>query len=94
MKNFQYQLVWQTQVETLRQEITGFWTKEGAMANSEAFESGAQRKNIGLMMDVQDPAHQKKHIKAIWPESGMVYVGKTAQGAHQRVVYFSDAQIA
>lgn len=61
---------------------------------NEAFVSGSQRKNIGLMMEVQDSAHQKKYNDAIWPESGMVYVGKTAQGAHQRVVYFSDAHIA
>lgn len=59
-----------------------------------AFIAGAQRKNIGLMMDVQDPIQQQKYNDAIWPLSGMVYVGKTPEGAHQRVVYFSDAHIA
>jgi hypothetical protein len=162
MNNFRYQCVWQTKDEALKQEITAFWIKEGAMANSaaaaqrlpqviflareengtiaavssiyeqyneqlknsfyymrtfiptrfqetniapqliihirdylnESFVSGSQRKNIGLILEVQDPVLQKKHNDAIWPESGMVYVGKNAQGAHQRVVYFSDAHIA
>jgi len=61
---------------------------------NEAFVAGAQRQNIGLMMEVQDPVLQQKHNDAIWPQSGMVFVGKTAQGAHQRVVYFNDAHIA
>lgn len=61
---------------------------------NEAYVSGSQRKNIGLMMEIQDPIQQQKYNDAIWPTSGMVYVGKTEQGAHQRVVYFTDAHIA
>lgn len=58
------------------------------------FESGKQIKCIGLMMEVYDTDIQQPYPDAIWPESGMVYVGKNAQGAQQRVFYFSNANIA
>lgn len=58
------------------------------------FESGKQTKCIGLMMEVYDADIQQRYPDAIWPESGMVYVGKNAQGAQQRVFYFTDANIA
>ena len=60
---------------------------------NEQFVKGQQSKNIGLMMEVVDPAHQQKYNDAIWGKSGMVFVGKSPSGAHQRVFYFTDARI-
>lgn len=47
----------------------------------------------GLLMIIENDALRNQRTKAVWPASGMVFVGYTAQGHHIRVGYFKGARI-
>lgn len=48
---------------------------------------------VGLLMIVQNEAVKKLRNEAIWPASGMVYIGNDKEGHHMRVYYFHGARI-
>jgi GNAT superfamily N-acetyltransferase len=48
---------------------------------------------VGVFLQITAP-ELKERKEAVWPTSGMVYLGKSAQGHHLRVAYFPGAHIA
>ncbi len=48
---------------------------------------------IGLITLVENEALKEKRNEAIWPASGMVYIGNSNEGHHIRVYYFKGAHI-
>jgi hypothetical protein len=48
---------------------------------------------IGLITLVENQRMKEKRNEAIWPASGMVYIGNSKQGNHIRVYYFRGAHI-
>jgi hypothetical protein len=47
----------------------------------------------GLVIIIQNKEMRQQRTKAVWPASGMVFAGYTAQGYHIRVGYFKGARI-
>lgn len=48
---------------------------------------------IGLITLVENNRLKEKRNEAIWPASGMVYIGNSRDGHHIRVYYFKGARI-
>lgn len=48
---------------------------------------------IGIITLVENPRLKKYRNEAIWPASGMVYIGNSGEGHHIRVYYFKGARI-
>jgi hypothetical protein len=48
---------------------------------------------IGVITLVENQRMKEKRNEAIWPASGMVYIGNSGEGHHIRVYYFKDARI-
>lgn len=49
---------------------------------------------IGLITLVENPSLKEHRNEAIWPASGMVYIGNSKEGHHIRVYYFKGARIS
>lgn len=47
----------------------------------------------GMLMIVENEALRQQRTKAVWPASGMVFVGYNSKGHHIRVGYFKGARI-
>jgi hypothetical protein len=47
---------------------------------------------IGLLALIENK-HLKERSLAVWPASGMVYIGNSREGKHIRVYYFKGARI-
>lgn len=48
---------------------------------------------IGIITLVENPRLREHRNEAVWPASGMVYIGNTGSGQHIRVYYFKGARI-
>lgn len=48
---------------------------------------------IGIMTLVENQRIKEYRNEAIWPASGMVYIGNSGEGHHIRVYYFKGARI-
>jgi hypothetical protein len=48
---------------------------------------------IGLITLVENERIKENRNEAIWPASGMVYIGNSKEGHHIRVYYFKGAEI-
>jgi hypothetical protein len=48
---------------------------------------------IGIITLVENKRIQENRNEAIWPASGMVYIGNSGEGHHIRVYYFKGARI-
>jgi hypothetical protein len=48
---------------------------------------------VGLAVVVSDPQTMRRHPAAIWPETGLMYVGLLNDGGHLRIRYFDEAEI-
>lgn len=48
---------------------------------------------IGIVAHLENDPMRVNSRAAIWPGSGMVYIGNTAEGHHIRVYYFKGARI-
>ena len=49
---------------------------------------------IGIITLVENPRIRENRNEAIWPASGMVYIGNSGEGHHIRVYYFKGARIS
>jgi len=49
---------------------------------------------IGLITLVENERLKQHRNEAIWPASGMVYIGNSGEGHHIRVYYFKGARIS
>jgi hypothetical protein len=58
---------------------------------SERFVTGEDRRAIGVLFTVESPILQQHVPQAIWPQTGFVFVGEDARGAHVRVHWFPGA---
>ncbi|HKL52742.1 MAG TPA: hypothetical protein VJ902_02200 [Wenzhouxiangellaceae bacterium] len=58
-----------------------------------SFASGSDTSGRGLYMEIENPVIQRHRNEAVWPSSGMVFVGFNARGDHCRVRYFPGARI-
>lgn len=47
----------------------------------------------GLLMIIENEAIKQQRTKAVWPASGMVFAGFTAEGHHIRVGYFKGVRV-
>ncbi len=56
-------------------------------------QSDPEKKFKGMLMIVENEALREQRTKAIWPATGMVFIGYTPQGYPMRVAYFKDARI-
>ena len=48
---------------------------------------------IGIITMVENAQLKEHRNEAVWPASGMVYIGNSAEGHHIRVYYFKGARI-
>lgn len=48
---------------------------------------------IGIITMVENAMLKEHRNEAVWPASGMVYIGNSAEGHHIRVYYFKGARI-
>lgn len=58
------------------------------------FTSGADTSGRGLYMEIENPIIQRHRNEAVWPSSGMTFVGYNVRGDHCRVRYFPGAVIS
>lgn len=58
------------------------------------FISDVDSSGRGLYMEIENPIIQRYRNEAVWPSSGMVFVGCNARGDHCRVRYFPGAKIS
>ena len=58
------------------------------------FTSGADTSGRGLYMEIENPIIKRHRNEAVWPSSGMVFVGYNARGDHCRVRYFPGARLS
>jgi len=54
---------------------------------------GSSNKFKGMVMVIENEEIKKQRTKAVWPGSGMVFIGYTREGHHLRVSYFRNARI-
>src|SRR5690606_40096147 len=52
-----------------------------------------EEKTIGIITVVENARLKHFRNEAVWPASGMVYIGNTPKGHHVRVYYFKGARI-
>lgn len=57
------------------------------------FTGGVDSRGRGLYMEIENPVIKRCRNEAVWPSSGMVFVGCSARGDHCRVRYFPGARI-
>jgi hypothetical protein len=57
----------------------------------ERFTSGADRRGAGTAVEVESEVLQRDFRPAIWPQTGLAFIGKNASGWHVRVRYFPGA---
>jgi hypothetical protein len=55
---------------------------------SELFRAGQDRTAIGILFRVQSEILKRHVPQAIWPQTGFVFIGEDAHGAHLRVHWF------
>lgn len=58
------------------------------------FTSGADTSGRGLYMEIESPIIKRHRNEAVWPSSGMVFVGYNARGDHCRVRWFPGARLS
>jgi GNAT superfamily N-acetyltransferase len=54
---------------------------------------GSEPEAIGILLQLTAPVLQQK-TEAVWPKSGMIFVGRSPRGEDLRVYYFRGARIA
>ena len=61
----------------------------------ERFRRGVDREVLGLYAEMENRSIIRRRNEAVWKDHGMnfVFIGRTANGNHKRVWYFSDARI-
>lgn len=64
----------------------------GRDALADRFVSGADRRGIGILWEVQNDLLKRLFPQAIWPRTEFVFIGETPSGSHLRVYYFPGAQ--
>jgi hypothetical protein len=57
----------------------------------ERFASGADRRGIGVLFEVENEALKRSYPQAVWPRLEFVFIGETPSGSHIRVHYFPGA---
>lgn len=60
---------------------------------NDRFVAGHNPEIIGMMVEAENEALKTKHTQAVWPYSGMVFIGYNQRGDHVRVYYFDGAHI-
>ncbi|MEM7114422.1 MAG: hypothetical protein AAF614_18450 [Chloroflexota bacterium] len=60
---------------------------------NDRFVAGHDQHIIGILVEAENEILKTKHTLAIWPHSGMVFVGYNQRGDHIRVFYFDGARI-
>ena len=60
---------------------------------NERFVSGEDTSAVGMLVEIENERLKRKRNQAVWPISGMVYVGNNRRGDHVRVWYFTGARI-
>lgn len=56
-------------------------------------QSDGDPKCIGVITTVENDRIRQYRREAVWPASGMVYIGKTPKGHHVRVYYFDGVEV-
>ena len=59
---------------------------------AERFASGADRRAIGVLFDVESTALKHAGCQAVWPLVGSTFIGLGPDGSHVRVNYFPGAR--
>lgn len=79
--------------EFRRHEIGFRMLMETVSYHRQQFASGQDTRGLGLYMEIEN-SHIKQHRnEALWPLSGLAFVGVNARGDHCRVAYFEDARL-
>ena len=58
---------------------------------TERFVSGADRRSIGVLFEIESPILKRFFPDAIWARTRFVFIGENARGDHVRVFYFPGA---
>lgn len=70
----------------------GLWAKSVAFHEA-MFVAGSDQRGRGMYVAVQHAAGQEHFTEAVWPVSGLSYVGPAEGGGDGRVRYFRGARI-
>jgi hypothetical protein len=63
----------------------------GREALAERFVSGADRRGIGIIFEVESELLKRHFPQAVWPRTQFTFIGETPNGSHVRVYYFPGA---
>jgi hypothetical protein len=55
------------------------------------FASGADRRAIGIVFELENEVVKRSFPQAIWPRTEFAFIGETSTGSHVRVCYFPGA---
>jgi len=55
------------------------------------YASGADRRAIGIVFEVESEILKRYFPDAVWPRTGFAFIGETPAGSHVRVFYFPGA---
>lgn len=79
--------------EFRRHEIGFQMLMETVRYHREQFASGQDTRGLGLYMEIENPVIKQHRNQALWPLSGLAFVGVNARGDHCRVSYFEGARV-
>lgn len=79
--------------EYRRHEIGFQMLLETVKYHRERFASGKDTRGLGLYMEIENPHIKQHRNQALWPLSGLAFVGVNAKGDHCRVSYFEGARL-
>jgi len=60
---------------------------------NQRFSEGTDPSVVGLMAVAQNPGLRLQHNHAVWPNTGLVFIGYDANGFPMRLKYFDEARI-
>lgn len=78
-----------------RRNDIAFHLLHAALAHhAEQFASGADTRGLGLYIEVENAMLRRARSEAVWPTTGMTFVGYGERGQHCRAKFFDGARIA
>jgi len=76
-----------------RHEIAFRMLMEAMQYHRGEFAAGRDTRGLGLYMEIENPYIKQHRNQALWPLSGLTFVGVNARGDHCRVAYFEGARL-
>lgn len=79
--------------EFRRHEIAFRMLMEAMEYHRGEFAAGRDTRGLGVYMEIENPYIKQHRNQALWPLSGLTFIGVNARGDHCRVAYFEGARL-